>query len=117
MKKVIFIVLLLISLSANVKVFLLDKYIFVGEQVKREEAILATMWHLQEKGYKESDISYIKPAFYSKIGSYGMNVQFKDEPNESYTYRVLKDAKTNKVTVHQDSNEPGGMGGKHQELK
>ena len=35
-----------------------------------------------------------------------MNVQFKDEPNESYTYRVSKDAKTNKVTVHQDSNEP-----------
>lgn len=113
MKKVIFIVLLLISLSANVKVFLLDKYIFAGEQVKREEAIIATMWHLQEKGYKESDISYIKPAFYSKMSSYGMNVQFKDEPNESYTYRVLKDAKTNKVTVHQDSNEPGGMGGKH----
>ena len=48
---------------------------------------------------------------------YGMNVQFKDEPNESYTYRVLKDAKTNKLTVHQDSNESGGMGGKHQELK
>ena len=45
-----------------------------------------------------------------------MNVQFKDEPNESYTYRVLKDAKTNKLTVHQDSNESGGMGGKHQEL-
>ncbi len=36
MEKIIFIVLLLISLSANVKVFLLDKYIFVGEQVKRE---------------------------------------------------------------------------------
>ncbi|HFK1787460.1 DUF3139 domain-containing protein [Bacillus pacificus] len=117
MKKIIFIVLLLISLSANVKVFLLDKYIFVGEQVKREEAIITTMWHLQEKGYKESDISYIKPAFYSNIGSYGMNVQFKDELNESYTYRVSKDAKTNKVTVQQDSNEPGGMGGKHQELK
>ncbi len=49
MKKIIFIVLLLISLSANVKVFLLDKYIFVGEQVKREKAIIATMWHLQEK--------------------------------------------------------------------
>ncbi|WP_180231087.1 DUF3139 domain-containing protein [Bacillus toyonensis] len=69
------------------------------------------------KGYKESDILYIKPAFYSKMDSYGMNVQFKDEPNESYTYRVLKDAKTNKLTVHQDSNEPGGMGGKQQELK
>ncbi len=40
-----------------------------------------------------------------------MNVQFKDEPNEAYTYRVSKDAKTNKVAVHQDSNEPGGMGG------
>ena len=69
------------------------------------------MWHLQDKGYKESDILYIKPAFYSKMDSYGMNVQFKDEPNESYTYRVLKDAKTNKLTVHQDSNESGGMGG------
>ncbi|PGL48238.1 hypothetical protein CN926_31580, partial [Bacillus thuringiensis] len=33
------------------------------------------------------------------------------------TYIVLKDEKTNKLTVHQDSNEPGGMGGKHQELK
>ena len=63
------------------------------------------------------DIADIKPAFYSKMDSYGMNVQFKDEPNESYTYRVLKDAKTNKLTVHQDSNEQGGMGGKHQELK
>ena len=65
----------------------------------------------------KSDILYIKPAFYSKMDSYGMNVQFKDEPNESYTYRVLKDTKTNKLTVHQDSNEQGGMGGKHQELK
>ncbi|MFU2029532.1 hypothetical protein CN582_18315 [Bacillus wiedmannii] len=117
MKKIVFIVLVLISLIANVKVFLLDKYMLVGEKEKREKAIIATMWHLQEKGYKESDISYIQPAFYSKIGSYGMNVQFKDEPNESYTYRVLKDAKTNKLTVHQVSNEPGGMGGKHQELK
>ncbi|PFD38220.1 hypothetical protein CN285_19310 [Bacillus cereus] len=117
MKRTIFIVVLLISLLANAKVFLLDKYMIVGEQEKREEAIIATMWHLQEKGYKESDISYIKPAFYSKIGSYGMNVQFKDEPNESYTYRVSKDAKTNELTVHQDSNAPGGMGGKHQELK
>lgn len=117
MKKIIFIVVLLISLLANAKVFLLGKYLSVGEKEKQEEAIIATMWHLQEKGYKESDILYIKPAFYSKMDSYGMNVQFKDEPNESYTYRVLKDAKTNKLTVHQDSNEPGGMGGKHQELK
>ncbi|KFN04052.1 DUF3139 domain-containing protein [Bacillus clarus] len=117
MKKILFIVLLLISLIANAKVFLLDKYILVGEQEKREVAIIATMWHLQEKGYKESDISYIKPAFYSKIGSYGMNVQFKDEPNESYTYRVSKDAKTNKLIVHQASNVSGGKGGKHQELK
>ncbi|KAA0761513.1 DUF3139 domain-containing protein [Bacillus sp. SH5-2] len=117
MKKIIFMVVLLISLLANAKVFLLDKYLSVGEKEKREEAIILVMWHLQEKGYKESDISYIQPAFYSKSGFYGMNVQFKDEPNESYTYRVSKDAKTNKLTVHQVSNEPGGMGGKHQELK
>ncbi|MGX5582147.1 DUF3139 domain-containing protein [Bacillus thuringiensis] len=117
MKKIVFIIVLLISLIANAKVFLLDKYMYAGEKEKREEAIIATMWHLQDKGYKESDILYIKPAFYSKMDSYGMNVQFKDEPNESYTYRVLKDTKTNKLTVHQDSNEPGSMGGKHQELK
>ncbi|PEA90386.1 hypothetical protein CON71_08240 [Bacillus thuringiensis] len=116
-EKIVFIIVLLISLIANAKVFLLDKYMYVGEKEKREEAIIATMWHLQDKGYKESDIAYIKPAFYSKMDSYGMNVQFKDEPNESYTYRVLKDAKTNKLTVHQDSNEQGGMGEKHQELK
>ncbi len=46
-----------------------------------------------------------------------MNIQFKDERNESYTYRVLKGAKTNKRTVHQVSNALGSTDGKHQELK
>ncbi|EJV53504.1 hypothetical protein IEK_00887 [Bacillus toyonensis] len=31
---------------------------YVGEKEKREEAIIAMMWHLQDKGYKESDILY-----------------------------------------------------------
>ncbi|WP_336993072.1 DUF3139 domain-containing protein [Bacillus toyonensis] len=117
MKKIIFILILMISLILNIKILVIDKYINVGEREKREEAIIAIMWHLQDKGYKESDIQSIKPAFYSKIGSYGMNVQFKDEPNESYTYRIWKDLKTNKSSVFQDSNAPGGMDGKHQELK
>jgi len=117
MKKIIFILVLLISLSFNAKIFLVDKYMYVGEREKREEAIMLTMWHLQEKGYKESDILSIKPAFYSKEGSYGMNVMFKDESNESYTYKVWRDPKTNKPSVHQQTNAPGGMGGKHQELK
>ncbi|WP_180231086.1 hypothetical protein [Bacillus toyonensis] len=49
MKKIVFIIVLLISLIANAKVFLLDKYMYVGEKEKREEAIIATMWHLQDK--------------------------------------------------------------------
>lgn len=40
-----------------------------------------------------------------------MNVQFKDEPNESYTYRIWKDLKTNKLSVFQDSNTSGSIGG------
>ncbi|WP_410984996.1 DUF3139 domain-containing protein [Bacillus cereus] len=117
MKKIICILILMISLILNIKTFIYDKYVTVGEPEKREEAIIAIMWHLQDKGYKESDILSIKPAFYSKVGSYGMNVIFKDEPDESYTYKVWKDLKTNELSVHQDSNAPGGMGGKHQELK
>ncbi|MEH7037852.1 DUF3139 domain-containing protein [Bacillus pseudomycoides] len=117
MKKIICILILMISLILNIKTFVYDKYVTVGEPEKREEAIIAIMWHLQSKGYKESDILSIEPAFYSKIGLYGMNVQFKDEPNESYTYRIRKDLKTNKLSVFQDSNARGGMGGKHQELK
>ena len=39
---------------------------YVGEKEKREEAVIATMWHLQDKGYKESDILYIKPTFIAK---------------------------------------------------
>ena len=57
MKKIVLIIVLLISLIANAKVFLLDKYMYVGEKEK-EEAVIATMWHLQDKGYKESDILY-----------------------------------------------------------
>ncbi|HEK9101959.1 DUF3139 domain-containing protein [Bacillus pfraonensis] len=117
MKKIIFILILLISLIVNAKVFLIDKYMYIGEREKREGAIMLTMWHLQENGYKESDILSIKPAFYSKEGSYGMNVMFKDEPNESYTYKVWRDPKTNKPSVNQQTNVSGGMDGKHQELK
>lgn len=34
MKKIVFIIVLLISLIANTKVFLLDKYMYVGEKRK-----------------------------------------------------------------------------------
>lgn len=40
-----------------------------------------------------------------------MNVQFKDEPNESYTYRIGKDLKTNKLSIFQDSNASSSIGG------
>lgn len=46
MKKIVLIIVLLISLIVNVKVFFLDKYMYVGEKEKWEEVVIVMMWYL-----------------------------------------------------------------------
>ncbi|MEH7052531.1 DUF3139 domain-containing protein [Bacillus pseudomycoides] len=100
--KTIFIVLASLYIFFDISKTLYDRYFVEGDPKEREKALIAVMWHLQEKGYTQDDITTIYPYFDSKQTQYNAIVEFKDEPNASYTYITFKNSNTGKIKARQD---------------
>ncbi|PDX97281.1 DUF3139 domain-containing protein [Bacillus pseudomycoides] len=100
--KTIFIFLFTLYIFFDISKTLYDRYFVEGDPKEKEKALVAVMWHLQEKGYTQNDIATIEAYFDSKQTQYNAIVEFKDEPNAPYTYITSKNSNTGKIEASQD---------------